>query len=491
MLKKRASLLYALLLAMGSSVLGNNIQITNGGLADQNIGQQFTMVQFDISWDNSWRNPRNHDAAWVFVKYSANGGPWQHATINYVDGTAANDGHVEPAGSQIQTSSDGRGVFVSQGSSGSGNVNWTEMKLRWNYGSDGVSDLDLIEVRIFAIEMVYVPQGEFAAGSGSGGTNEFPVTTISSNNATIAPGGVGNLGGESGGYPTGQTSPANAAWPNGFDAFYCMKYELSESQWIEFFNTLEDNQRSVRDITTNNPIYGGKNSDNTINRNTIAWNTGDATTNAPDRACSFLAYSDGAAYSDWSGLRPMTEMEFEKACRGDALPVPNEYAWGTASLNTTAYTISAGTDGMPNEGLDNSAIGTGNASWNNTDGSIDGPLRCGIFAASANNPNAEETGGTYYGIMEMSGNLIERCVTIGNADGRAFIPAHGDGNLDAVGEADVTNWPASTTAVGIGSRGGAWNRQLVFLRASGRSEAFTTDDERRPNFGWRAVRTAE
>ena len=29
-----------------------------------------------------------------------------------------------------------------------------------------------------------------------------------------------------------------------------------------------------------------------------------------------ISWSDMSAYLDWSGLRPMTELEYEKACRG-------------------------------------------------------------------------------------------------------------------------------------------------------------------------------
>src|SRR5688572_27904859 len=28
-------------------------------------------VKFTLSWNNSWNNTRNHDAAWIFLKYSA------------------------------------------------------------------------------------------------------------------------------------------------------------------------------------------------------------------------------------------------------------------------------------------------------------------------------------------------------------------------------------------------------------------------------------
>ena len=43
-------------------------------------------MQFDLSWDNSWRtssgSTNNWDAAWVFIKYRVASGPWQHAKLN-------------------------------------------------------------------------------------------------------------------------------------------------------------------------------------------------------------------------------------------------------------------------------------------------------------------------------------------------------------------------------------------------------------------------
>jgi hypothetical protein len=48
------------------------------------------LVTFDIEWDESWRGPDrptwvaapgNWDAAWVFLKFRGDGGPWRHATL--------------------------------------------------------------------------------------------------------------------------------------------------------------------------------------------------------------------------------------------------------------------------------------------------------------------------------------------------------------------------------------------------------------------------
>ncbi len=169
------------------------------------------LVQFDLSWENSWRtiNANNWDAAWVFVKYRTSlTGPWLHANLN-------NTGHTAPTGSQIDlglltpgtafnaTTNPVIGTFLSRSTDGTGTFSATGVQLRWNYGLQGLNYADIAEVRVFAIEMVYVPQGAFAAGSGGTETSAFTLTTINTATATTAPAGTGSLGGQAGGFPTG------------------------------------------------------------------------------------------------------------------------------------------------------------------------------------------------------------------------------------------------------------------------------------------------
>jgi formylglycine-generating enzyme required for sulfatase activity len=218
-----------------------------------------------------------------------------------------------------------------------------------------------------------------------------------------------------------------------------------------------------------------------------------STTN-PYVACNFLSWMDGAAYSDWAGLRPMTELEFEKACRGLETPVANEYAWGTATVAGNAYTLE--NDNATNEGIaSNYSTSTGNASYDITDGSIDGPLRVGIFAANADNQGRITAGASYYGIMELSGNLWERAVTVGNATGRDFTGLHGNGALSTNGHANETAWPGLTSgevtgATGSGFRGGSWNSAATYMRVSARFYAAFSNSNRVNNYGFRAVRVA-
>jgi formylglycine-generating enzyme required for sulfatase activity len=116
-------------------------------------------------------------------------------------------------------------------------------------------------------------------------------------------------------------------------------------------------------------------------------------------------------------------------------------------------------------------------------------MRCGIFMANANNTGRITAGASYYGILELSGNLWERSVTIGNTTGRAFTGLHGDGELDLNGNAVVANWPG-TNASGAGFRGGGWNKGCSIARVSDRYDAASPHTTRYYNRGLRCVRTS-
>jgi formylglycine-generating enzyme required for sulfatase activity len=486
----------------------------------------YTLVNFDIAWSNSWRTstgPSNWDAAWVFVKYRLkNQTTWNHATLNYTDGTGSGDGHTEPANSNIASSNDNGsdgayGVFIHRDADMlQGSVNYTGVQLRWNYGVDGLADADSVEVSVFAIEMVYVPQSSFYVGDGTSsniqahfenGTTGAAFQITSEGALTLGGGGAGSLGNNNAsGLPTAlddfndvdsQTLPA--AFPKGYNAFYCMKYSISQEQYVAFLNTLTRTQQNTRTETslaagttsvTNRYVMSDE--PTMQHRNGIRCDAtiptsdpitfycdfnGNGTPNESDDgqniACNYLSRKDLAAYLDWAGLRPMTELEYEKACRGALAAVPNEYAWGSASITRAT--------GISNPGANNeTASNTGaNATYNSH---APGPLRVGNFGQGVN--TRVGVGASYYGIMEMSGNLWERIVTVGTPQGRAFTGASGDGELTASGDTNVANWISS---IGIG-RGGSWFDALSKLRVSDRSKSNPSDPSRNITFGGRGVR---
>ena len=65
-------------------------------------------------------------------------------------------------------------------------------------------------------------------------------------------------------------------------------------------------------------------------------------------------------------------------------------------------------------------------------------------------------GASYYWVMDLSGSVWEKVITIGNEIGRQFTGSHGDGILD-FGHATNADWPNSNDEVGgFGYRGGGY-----------------------------------
>ena len=587
-----------MLLATTAILHANNISVSNVTLTGQNTSAgannaaNFSLVKFNLSWENSWRistGSTNWDAAWIFVKFRVGasdptftgvsssgttvtvnsttnlrvGMPvrvtagtgafaantfissitnatqfvvtaapstplsgasieciriWEHARLN-------NTGHTAPSGSTIDaglltpgsafnaTTNPAVGVFMYRNANGSGTNTFNNTQLRWNYGANGINDNMMVSVQVFAIEMVFVPGAvDFTVGDGVS-TSSFTQTTITTATANIA-----------GGFPTGQTAPTNASWPNGYNSFYCMKYEISQGQYRDFLNTLTRTQQANR-VTMDGTVgrYAGG-----FTWNGAVWTSGEVNnlTTPANRiglrliadpggvsprtyACDLnpsgslpsgvnqsddgeciamgqLSWMDGCAYMDWAGLRPMTELEYEKACRGNQAPVSNEYAWGNATTTSANNITNSGQAGE----VTNTA-NANSASANQTN--VQGPLRVGAFAGAAT--TRAQAGATYYGIMEMSGNQWERAVTIGDATGRNYTGTHGDGSLSTNGHANSTAWPGIsseevTGATGSGFRGGVWSFGLSHMRVSDRTNAANTLTSRDSDRGFRGIRVS-
>lgn len=498
----------------------NNIQVTGATLTGQNTGSQYTMVKFWLNWDNSWRmstGPANYDAAWVFVKYKIQGGDWAHATLSTSGGdhSITNDNGTAMT---ISPASDGKGVFFYRTGNGTGNIDLDEVLLRWNYGTDGVSDAANLMIKVFAIEMVWIPQGPFFIGDGNISTTPSSTAFKLNNTGNLMP---YKITGESAitfcssSYtgtdqvydPASATYTLPVAFPKGYDAFWVMKYEITQIQYVDFFNTLPYNL-----TPRGNRALGNTNS----YRNSFYWSNASATNDATlnnwdatitgDRACNYLMYPDGAAYADWAALRPMSELEYEKASRGcdynggspiAIFPLNGEYAWG----NTTIYNAIVPTvgDGTTTEGYGSCV------NYNcNYSGGAGGPLRNGIFAAKGCSSNQrQQAGASYYGVMELSGNLREivmGCRNYYNGYNPNFTATNGDGAISGNGYANVTSWTQSSTtgtgsevttsySYGAYTRGGSCGDASANSRTSDRSTITTLATNRYYYNGMRCART--
>ena len=217
-------------------------------------------------------------------------------------------------------------------------------------------------------------------------------------------------------------------------------------------------------------------------------------------ACGNIDWFDGAAYSDWAALRPMTELEFEKACRGPEVPVPSDYAWNSKIIVLEEYTLENA--GAENERVQNPGTGTfGNCSHDLTTGHhsvLDSPLRVGIFATETS--TRTYSGASYYGIMELTGNIQERTVAFGIPEGRTYRGTNGDGVLTESGNATNLDWPGIVQGeeadgvkitLGSGNRGGDWNDGRSFVHIASRLWSSFDPFGRNIGAGYRCVRSAE
>ena len=534
-----------------SWLLANDILVSSASLTGQNTSAgannvaNYTMVRFNLSWANSWRvstGPSNWDAAWVFVKYRIEGGTgctagnWQHATLST---TNANHSITTDNGTAgvFETTSDGKGVFIHRSGNGTGSINWQQVMLRWMYGSDAVLDACNVSVKVYAIETVYVPQAAFYIGDGAGNAGQFRTALVANSfqvtseaALTLGGGAVGSVGNNN---KTGENVTTDdwdnttsvtlpAAFPKGFLAFYAMKYEITQEQYMEFLNVLTSTQQLARHPATvagrfwsNAAAPANRNGVKCVilpvgatpgtyacdlNNNGVVNESGDG----QNIAIQALNSQDLMAYLDWSGLRVMTELEFEKCGRGTLPAVLNEYAWGSATIYGTSYAplINGGTGSELPTGP---SATLGNANYAGTSGGIGGPMRVGTFATASSSRVVAGTG--YYGIMELTGNVWEIVAGVGVPSGRSYTGVHGNGVLTAAGFADVDFWPGSngnatpgtpnttpntgsTSFAGMMFRGGSF-ADNNWLRTSDRSyPAWNGLGGRDLRIGGRGVRTA-
>lgn len=481
---------------------------------EKNTTDGWASIRFNLDFDNAWRintGASNWCAAWIFAKYRLSDGIWRHATLSNLSAH-----HNMPENVTGNPASDGKGIFIFDSRENAGEFDFSAsgIIIRWNYSIDGVSDAEeSIEIKLFGIEMVYIPENSFYLGSG--GTEpyafyQYPTTStpfqVTSESSIAVGQSNGNLYYDvDTDYSGDGLGPVGDLFPKGFKGFYVMRYEISQQQYVDFLNTLTRNQQQTRtnsnvsgdiinqyfvmsgtvSMVSRNGISCNMNGNGTtqpinfycdFNENRIGNEAGDGQT----IACNFLSWADGMAYFDWAGLRPMTEFEFEKACRGPNTPVPNEYAWGNNIVTQVSTVIL--NSGFPAEIVSNADIGLSN--YNQP---VDfGPLRCG-FAATAIT-NRQGSASSYYGVLNMSDNLSERCISIGTIAGRAFTGLHGDGNLTATGNANVINWPG---LAGQSARGGNYLRESFRMAVSNRSFASYSNRDRTENLGWRGARTFE
>lgn len=448
----------------------NNLVISDVTLTNDST------LTFKVSWENSWRTnnaPYNHDAVWLFIKKRDCASlQWSHVNLSPTSGNHSTTSPLEIYLDGRDAGSSAKGVFVRRSSAGAGNVSGVTVSLRMQGVTAGQYDF-----KVFGIEMVQIPAGSFNLGDGSSsgffktGSTNNPYVVGSEGAITVGTGATNLYAATSSTY-----FPVSlpAAYPKGFKEIYCMKYEISQGQYVDFVNTLLADQGAARQIT------------GAGNRLSVSGTWPVLVATIPHRAMAQMSWYDLLAYLDWSALRPMTELEFEKVARGPVVPVAGEYAWGT-TLITDANVMAA--DGTATENSSSAiAAGSGLANYGNTN--ILGPIRCGFAAKPAT--NRLEAGAGYYGVMELSGNVAESAVNSTDGTGAAFSGVLGDGEISLSpnpGFANVTGWPSAAAGTAGGClRGGSWIQGETTLKVSDRTQSATFPSGRVNYYGGRGVR---
>lgn len=412
-----------------TNVVVDNIRVLNRG----DVLQTPLSVVFDLHWENAWNNDKNHDAVWVFMKY---GTPYNNHVKLKSGGHKVLQNRIKEAPfPTIEVSEDGLGFLIYPSKAYRGDQNF-KLQILLDTTGQRMNNSKLTGLSVHPIEMVYIPKGKFTLGSPDEAATKRAafyqsdaegqakdLITISSE-AAIEVGAKENAlyyWSESALYNGDQQGPVPEEFPKGFNAFYLMKYELTQGQYAKFLNTLPDGWTYARSPTGGKTYYK--------NRGGIQLKNGQYAADNPHRPMNYVSFTDALAFTDWAGLRPVTELEFEKAARGSSTPIPAEFVWGTNTYDLLERYVG-----------DNSELVMAN---HHDESELSDQTRP-IFGAS------------YFWVMDLSGSLWEKVITIGNPIGRAFKGSHGDGKL-SFGNATNPDWPTSDNEIGgFGYRGGGY-----------------------------------
>ena len=394
-----------------------------------------------VSWDNAWRNDRNHDAGWVFLKYNTPGEGYEHVRLVPDSGEMLWKADPSMPDADIRVADNRAGILIRPSDAYRGDLQYHIYVEQDTTGTGLSSDFDRLEA--FATEMVYIPEGPFTLGDPDPAAREYGAYFRSG--ADGSPDGLYEID-DSGDIPVGpesgqlyynvssaqyqgdQSGPIPADFPSGYDAFYLMKYEVTQGQYVDFLNTLP-----ASDATERAPYPSAE---YTERGGSIRLVEGRYETEHPDRRNVYWHWDDMMAFTDWAGLRPYTEFEYTKAARGPLDPTPLEYAWNTGTIDDLRRRID------PEN------------------------AKCSDARRNGRERSHERKSSALRRIVLLGdgpfGSMWEKVITPADSVGRTYTGTRGDGIVES-GRANVASWPSGTSgSAGYGYRGGGYYGQDAY-----------------------------
>jgi len=330
--------------------------------------EKTAVIKFDITGFSDWRHDVNHDAAWILFKVRRDDETeWQHVRLA-ADRVLNPTGYGQAGGTHADflvpdagdNAAGGGGLLMRRADHGMGRASATDVTVLWDLtGSKGIGPDTEVVLKGFAIRMVYVAEGPFYLGTGGDESYAFyqypperkqtaeTERIVNANSVMVVreerdpardfpPYHVTN----SAAIPTGKqpgrlwargAEPEEggeipATYPNGYKAFYMMLTPLQPGEYGYFLNTISPEDADRHYEPDGFPMHGG------VARTGVAPNfTYRGFRGRKSASLWWMCWADAAAFADWAGLRPMTELEHEKALRGPRYPVVNEAGhsfWG-------------------------------------------------------------------------------------------------------------------------------------------------------------------
>ena len=460
---------------------------------------------FDMSWQEAFCDETNCDGVYIFARYKRAGeygylpAPPTFFSSGDFDRTDKLPREFSLGVSSIKTGgyapADKLGIFIFTAQScRRAELCITDAEIE--VSTDGEAE----DIVLFAVEMVYIPSGGHFIGDPENGISKGG--KLKNCYYSYPTGGAYLVGSEGEirfapeegclycDYDTPNSRQEDdrfiipESFPKGYDSMWYMKHSLTEGQYVRFLNCLTRPQQQshvLSDISGDriDSYYVMTGTSHERDRAAIVCRRSGNGTEAPvkffaaaeNRSVNGISYNDVSAFACFAGLRPITELEFEKAARGPLPAVAGEFAWGTTNIGRVFHFD--GVDGSGTEkpvsqtagAICNCNFGTGiapfdagkrtepeNPGW-------EGPISAGLFQRGELVDGFSErecTGASYYGVMELCGNVWENLVTPMRESGRQYDGAHGSGILDENGMHTMPTWPSALTGEGVGVRGGVF-----------------------------------